>query len=272
VRGRRLPAHDRGLLEAFAAHAAAVLEFQRLSLRAREAVELQHGNAIRTALLAAVSHDLRTPLAMIKAAVSSLRQPDVEFAPEDIAELLAAIEDGADRLAGLISNLLDVSRLQSGVITPKLVEVALDEVVPRALETLPSDRIVLDIDESLPMVTTDVGLLERIVVNVVQNALTHSASSQPVVVSASTRSGRLGVAGGERAVVELRVIDRGRGVPDQAKQRMFAAFQRLGDAPAGTGVGLGLAVARGFAEALSGSLEAEDTPGGGLTMVLTFPA
>ena len=268
MRGRRLSADDRRVLEAFAAQAAVMLERQRLRVRARQAADLAHGNAVRTALLAAVSHDLRTPLASIKAAASSLRQPDVQFAPEDEAELLATVEDGVDRLEGLIGNLLDVTRLQTGAVRPLVQQIAVDEVVPRALVGLAADRVKLELDEALPMLRTDPGLLERIVANVVQNALTHSDSDLPVLVTASARAGAPG------DTIEIRVVDRGRGVPDEAKGRMFAPFQRLGDgggsAGAG-GVGLGLAVARGFAEALGGTLAAQDTPGGGLTMVLVLP-
>jgi two-component system sensor histidine kinase KdpD len=261
LHGRTLPADDRRMLEAFAAQAAALLERQRLRQRAREAADLAHGNAVRTALLAAVSHDLRTPLASVKAAISSLRQPDVRFAPEDEAELLATVEEGADRLESLIENLLDVTRLQTGAVQPLVTRIALDEVVPRALAGLPPERVRLEIDEALPMIRTDVGLLERIIANVTQNAVTHSASAQPVVVTASVREG----------TVVIRVVDRGRGVPDAHKDRMFSPFQRVGEAPPGSGVGLGLAVARGFAHALGGTLDAEDTPGGGLTMVLALP-
>ncbi|AXI79838.1 sensor histidine kinase [Peterkaempfera bronchialis] len=265
--GRVLPAADRRVLGAFAAQAAVVLERRRLSEEAAAARRLAEGNRIRTALLAAVSHDLRTPLAGIKAAVSSLRSEDVEWGPEDEAELLAGIEAGADRLDHLINNLLDMSRLQTGTVTPLLQEVDLDEVVPAALGGVPPDRVQLDIPETLPMVPADPGLLERAVANVVENAVKYSGDGHPVLVAASVL--RL-ADGGDR--VELRIADRGPGVPDEAKDRIFEPFQRYGDAPRGTGVGLGLAVARGFVEAMGGSITAEDTPGGGLTMVLTLPS
>ncbi|MFI6107145.1 ATP-binding protein [Streptomyces sp. NPDC051310] len=260
--GRVLPAEDRRVLGAFAAQAAVVLDRQRLVDEAEEARRLAERNKIRTALLAAVSHDLRTPLAGIKAAVSSLRADDVEWSDEDRAELLAGIEDGADRLHHLVGNLLDMSRLQTGTVTPLLRPVDLDEVVPMALGGVPDGSVGLDIPESLPMVVVDTGLLERAVANIVENAVKHSPAGTPVTVAASALGGR----------VELRVADRGPGVPDDAKERIFEPFQRLGDAPRGAGVGLGLAVARGFAEAMDGTLTAEDTPGGGLTMVLTLRA
>ncbi|MFD4832387.1 ATP-binding protein [Streptomyces uncialis] len=260
--GRVLPAEDRRVLAAFAAQAAVVLDRQRLQQEAERARTLAEGNRIRTALLAAVSHDLRTPLAAIKAAVSSLRSDDVAWSDDDEAELLAAIEEGADRLDNLVGNLLDMSRLQTGTVQPLIREIDLDEVVPMALGGVPEDSVGLDIPESLPMVRVDPGLLERAVANIVENAVKYSPEGQRVLVAASTLGDR----------VELRVVDRGPGVPDDAKDRIFEPFQRYGDAPRGAGVGLGLAVARGFAEAMSGTLAAEDTPGGGLTMVLTLTA
>ncbi|MEV6113715.1 sensor histidine kinase KdpD [Streptomyces sp. NPDC052109] len=259
--GRVLPAADRRVLAAFAAQAAVVLDRQRLQSQADRAKELAEGNRIRTALLAAVSHDLRTPLAGIKAAVTSLRSDDVEWSARDQAELLQAIEEGADRLDHLVGNLLDMSRLQTGTVTPIIRETDLDEVVPMALGGVPEDSVELDIPETLPMVYVDRGLLERAVANVVENAVKYSPPGGKVLVSASALADR----------VEVRVVDRGPGVPDEAKGRIFEPFQRYGDAPRGVGVGLGLAVARGFAEAVSGTLLAEDTPGGGLTMVLAVP-
>ncbi|WP_329315358.1 MULTISPECIES: sensor histidine kinase KdpD [unclassified Streptomyces] len=259
--GRVLPAEDRRVLGAFAAQAAVVLDRQRLVDEAEKSRELAEANRIRTALLAAVSHDLRTPLAGIKASVSSLRSDDVEWSEDDKAELLEGIEDGADRLAALIGNLLDMSRLNTGTVVPLIRETDLDEVVPMALGGVPEDSVALDIPETLPMVAVDRGLLERAVANIVENAVKYSPDGQPVHVSASALASR----------VELRVVDRGPGVPDEAKNRIFEPFQRHGDAPRGAGVGLGLAVARGFTEAIGGTLTAEDTPGGGLTMVITLP-
>ncbi|MFI9781766.1 DUF4118 domain-containing protein [Streptomyces sp. NPDC051956] len=259
--GRVLPAEDRRVLAAFAAQAAVVLDRQRLQSQADQSRTLAEGNRIRTALLAAVSHDLRTPLAGIKAAVSSLRSDDVAWSEEDHAELLEGIEEGADRLDHLVGNLLDMSRLQTGTVSPLIREIDLDEVVPMALGGIPENSVELEIPESLPMVTVDPGLLERSVANLVENAVKYSPSGERVLVSASAIADR----------VEVRVVDRGPGVPDEAKDRIFEPFQRYGDAPGGAGVGLGLAVARGFAEAMGGKLGAEDTPGGGLTMVLTLP-
>ncbi|MEU9343612.1 sensor histidine kinase KdpD [Streptomyces sp. NPDC048278] len=260
--GRVLPAEDRRVLAAFAAQAVVVLDRRRLQEEAEQARALAEGNRIRTALLAAVSHDLRTPLAGIKAAVTSLRSDDVDWSEEDRAELLEGIEEGADRLDHLVGNLLDMSRLQTGTVTPIVHDTDLDEVVPMALVGVPDGSVDLDVPETLPMVAADAGLLERSVANLVENAVKYSPSDRPVLVSASAIADR----------VEVRIVDRGPGVPDEAKERIFEPFQRYGDAPRGAGVGLGLAVARGFAEAMGGTLNAEDTPGGGLTMVLTLRA
>ncbi|MDG4859204.1 sensor histidine kinase KdpD [Streptomyces sp. T-3] len=260
--GRVLPAEDRRVLAAFAAQAAVVLDRQRLQDEAGQARALAEGNRIRTALLAAVSHDLRTPLAGIKASVTSLRSEDVAWSEADQAELLEGIEDGADRLDHLVGNLLDMSRLQTGTVSPLIRDIDLDEVVPMALGGVPDGSVQLDIPETLPMVEVDKGLLERAVANIVENAVKYSPADDPVAVSASAIADR----------VEVRVVDRGPGVPDDAKDRIFEPFQRHGDAPRGAGVGLGLAVARGFVESMGGTLNAEDTPGGGLTMVLTLRA
>ena len=188
----------------------------------------------------------------------------MRWEPEDEAELLATIEESTDRLDGLVANLLDMSRLQTGVVTPLIRSVALDEVVPAALAGVPADRVEVDVPETLVPVSADAGLLERALANVVENAVRYSRA-RVLVTASELRFGR----GPSR--VELRVADRGPGIPDEAKERIFEPFQRLGDAPRGGGVGLGLAVARGFVAAMGGTLHAEDTPGGGLTMVFALP-
>jgi two-component system, OmpR family, sensor histidine kinase KdpD len=259
MRGRVLPAADRRVLAAFAYQAAAALDRQRLAEQARHARRLADGNKIRTALLAAVSHDLRTPLASIKASVGSLRS-GFPWDPADEAELLATIEESADRLDRLVANLLDMSRLQTGVVNPLARSVSIDEVLQPSLANVSADQVKVDVPENLPPVIADPGLLERSLANVVENAVRHGGA-EPIRISA----------GAHGDVVELRVTDRGPGVPDAAKARMFEPFQRLGDRPRGDGVGLGLAVARGFAEAIGGDLHAEDTPGGGLTMIFRLP-
>uniref|UniRef100_UPI000368AC22 ATP-binding protein n=1 Tax=Nocardiopsis salina TaxID=245836 RepID=UPI000368AC22 len=263
LKGRMLPAADRGVLWAFAAHIAIALEHQRLEWDAAEARGQAAGNRIRTALLAAVSHDLRTPLTSIKASLSSLRATDIELDPQDRDDLLETAEESTDRLNQLIDNLLDMSRVQTDSVRPNLRAVGLEEVVPAALLGLSRRAVRVDVPDDLPRVNADAGLLERAVANVVGNAVGHNPDpAAPVLVNASAHGDE----------VQLRVVDRGPGVSDEGKQRMFEAFQRLGDAPKGTGVGLGLAVARGFVETMQGGLAPEDTPGGGLTMVFTLRA
>lgn len=262
LKGHTLNASDRRVADAFAAHALAVLERDALMRQAEEAKRLAAVDALRTSILAALSHDLRTPLAGIKAGISSLRQTDVEWTAEQRSELMATVEDSADRLNVILTNLLDLSRLQTGAVRPLRDEVDIGDVVSRAVKALPPHRVDIAIDESVPPVIADGGLLERVVANVIENAERHSPQDSPVRVSAAHVGDR----------VQLQVSDSGPGVPDSEKQQIFRPFQRLGDAPDGDGIGLGLAVARGFAEALGGTLEAEDTPGGGLTMVLSVPA
>ena len=262
VTGRDLSTSDTRVLAALAAQLGALIERERLRGQAATARVERARSDIRSALLAALSHDLRTPLASIKASVGPLRTPDLPLSDADRAELLAGIEHSADRLQGLIDNLLDLSRLDAGALVLRTGPVALDEVVPRALSGIADERVEVDIRPTLPLVRADAGLVERIIANLTENALRHCPPDESVRLTAGTVKDR----------VVLRVIDRGPGVPKDRLDRIFEPFQRLGDAPAGQGIGLGLAVARGFAEANDGTLEAEQTPGGGLTMVLTLPA
>ena len=262
--GRTLPASDRRVLVAFAEQAAVALQQHRLAAQAAEADRLAAANSMRTALLAAVSHDLRTPLAGIKAASSALRSPDLDLTEIDRAELVATIDESADRLTGLVDNLLDMSRLQAGAVTPTLAPTDVPTAVHRALAWLEEpdlERVELDRLEEFPPVLADSGLLERVLANLVGNAVRH-APSGPVAVTGGLVDDH----------VELRIVDHGPGVAPADQERLFAPFQRLGDSPAGHGVGLGLAVARGLTEAMGGTVTVEDTPGGGLTMAVTLPA
>jgi two-component system sensor histidine kinase KdpD len=249
-----------GLLAGFAAQIAAALDRERLRTQAAQAEALAEGNRMRTALLAAVSHDLRTPLASIKASVSSLRQTDVAWTESDQQDLLATIEENADRLDGLIGNLLDMSRLHTGSLQPFLRPITIDEVAPVALRGLdaPAD-VRLEVPDGIPLMLADPGLLERVLANVFANALQHSPAGRPPVLRAHQAAG----------TVVLDVIDHGPGVPDEQKSRIFEPFQRFDERKAG--VGLGLAVARGFTETMGGTIVAADTPGGGLTVRITLP-
>ncbi|MGQ0465912.1 MAG: sensor histidine kinase [Sporichthyaceae bacterium] len=254
-------AADRRLLSRLAAAAARSAQAQRVAADAAQAQQLAEVDRLRSALLAAVGHDLRTPLAGIKAAASSLRQLDVEWSAEERAEFLAQIEDSADRLADLLANLLAMSRLQAGVLSVQRRSVGLDEVVAQALLGFGEDEILVDVPEDLPLLDTDPGLLERVVANLASNAARFAPAGSPVVVR-----GRLDP-GGEALV--LTVVDTGPGVAPADWATMFAPFQRLDDR--GGGVGLGLAIARGFTEALGGTLTPAQTPGGGLTMTVRLP-
>ncbi|WP_256839890.1 sensor histidine kinase [Ornithinimicrobium faecis] len=252
------------LLAAYAAHAAAVITRVDLQREAQTARALARDNRARTALLSAVSHDLRTPLAGIKAAIGSLRATDVQFSPEDEADLMAAVEDSADRLEHLIDNLLDMSRLQVGALVARPAPTDLGEVVPGCIDGLSQpDRVTWDLGQGARWVQADAGLLDRVLGNLLENALRHTPTGRPVHVATHAVQGR----------VQVRVADAGPGLPAADLDRIFLPFQRRGDAPAGPGhgVGLGLAVARGLAEAMDGTVEAEETPSGGLTMVVELP-
>jgi two-component system sensor histidine kinase KdpD len=268
VSGQRSSA-TASLLAGFTAQAVAALDRARLRTQAAQAEALAEGNRMRTALLAAVSHDLRTPLASIKASVSSLRQTDVAWTPEDEADLLATVEQNADRLDTLIGNLLDMSRLQTGSLAPFLRPTAVDEVAPVALRGLDgAGQVRIMVPDGLPLVKADPGLLERVLANLFSNALRHTPPGNPAKYPALVAREAADDGGPGRVIIE--VIDHGPGVPSKAKERIFEPFQRLDDRT--PGVGLGLSVAKGFTEAMGGTIEAVDTPHGGLTMRLKLLA
>ena len=261
--GSVIEADEERLVSAFASHASAILTRDELLAQARAARSLAKDSRTRTALLAGVSHDLRTPLASIKAAVSSLRQDDIAWSAADEAEFLESIEESADRLNAMVGNLLDMSRLQTGSVTAHLQDLHLLDVLKPAISALGDQgrRVRTWIPKDLQLFRADAGLLDRVLANVLENALRHSPGRQEVVVSGSVIGNRL----------QIRVVDRGIGVPDRLKEEIFAPFRRLEDSGRGDGVGLGLAVARGLTEAMDGTLSAEDTPGGGLTIVIDLP-
>lgn len=262
LRGRALPAADRRVLEAVAGQALLALRQQRMAAAAAAAERKAEATELRTTLLSAVGHDLRTPLTSIKAAIGSLRAPDLSLSDEDTEELMEAVELSADRLAGLIDNLLDSSRLATGAVTPHLRPVGYDEVVAHALSNVDnSQKVQVSVDARLPSVQADPGLLERVIANVLDNALRHGGGDVSARASAHSE------------FVELRIVDHGKGLRKGAAESAFAPFQRLGgDRDSTPGVGLGLSVAKGFTEAMGGTVRAEDTPGGGLTVVISLPA
>ncbi len=267
--GRSLPANDRRVLTAVAKQAAGLVRQRELVEEAGKAEAIEKADELRRSLLSAVSHDLRTPLAAAKASVSSLRSDDVGFSAEDTAELLATVEESVDQLTALVDNLLDSSRLAAGVLRPQLKRVYLEEVVQRALLSISRgatgfgarglNRIKVDIGDGVVM--ADAGLLERVLANLIDNALRYAPDSMVRV-----NAGRVG----DRMLIN--VVDEGPGVPQGTEEQLFEPFQRMGDRDNKYGVGLGLSVARGFTEAMGGTISATDTPGGGLTIVVDLAA
>jgi two-component system, OmpR family, sensor histidine kinase KdpD len=267
--GRKLSARDRRVLSAVARQAAGLIRQRELALEASRAEAIVRADELRRSLLSAVSHDLRTPLAAAKVAVSSLRAEDVAFSPADTAELLATIEESIDQLTALVGNLLDSSRLAAGVVHPDLRRVYLEETVQRALISIGKgatgfyrsaiDRVKVDVGDAVAL--ADAGLLERVLANLIDNALRYAPNCVVRV-----NAGRVG----DRVLIN--VIDEGPGIPHGTEEQIFGAFQRLGDHDNTTGVGLGMSVARGFVEAMGGTIAAGDTAGGGLTVLVDLPA
>jgi two-component system, OmpR family, sensor histidine kinase KdpD len=258
----RLSADDRRILDAFAAKLAEALERRSLAEAAAAATARTQADELRTAILRAVSHDFRSPLASIKASATSLLQDDIDWSAAARREFAHTIDEEADRLDRLVGNLLDMSRIETGTLDVTTRPVGLEEVIASALDSLsqPTHRVIVDIADDLPTAVADPGLFERVVANLVSNALDHSSPDTTVRVEAASVA--------DHAI--LRVVDRGPGVPPDDRDRILGAFQRLDDH--GTrGVGLGLAVTRGFVTAMHGQLSIEDTPGGGLTVTLALP-
>jgi len=263
LRGARLEGSDRRILAAIVTQLEAALEHRELADEAEALKPLAETDRVRSALLAAVGHDLRRPLAAATAAVTSLSSPGIRLSRSDRAELLATAQAGLENLDSLVTNLLDVSRVQAGVLAVNLRPIDIDDVLPSALEELgvAPGGVVLDAVEAVPPVNADPVLLQRVVVNLLANALRYAPAGAPPRLAVS--------AFGDD--VQLRVVDTGPGVPDERKDEIFQPFQREGDTDNSTGIGLGLALSRGFVEGMGGTLGAEDTPGGGLTMVVTLP-
>jgi two-component system sensor histidine kinase KdpD len=263
LHGRELQASDRRLLAVIVAQIAAALAHANLEETARGVAPLVAADRVRSALLAAVGHDLRRPLTAATAAVTGLRARDATLSAHDRDELLATAEESLDSLAQLLTDLLDVSRVQAGVLGVSLIDVDLDDLLPAVLDELgigPAE-VDLDIPAELPAFSADPVLLDRVLVNLLSNALRYSPPGQRVVVSASSFAD----------TVQLRVVDRGPGIPADRRDDVFVPFQRLGDTDNLTGLGLGLALSKGFVEGMGGTLDTEETPGGGLTMVVTLP-
>ncbi|MEE1622871.1 ATP-binding protein [Zafaria sp. J156] len=263
LHGADLPASERRLLTVVAAQISAALEHQRLTATAEEIEPIAASDRVRGALLSALSHDLRRPLAAASAAVGGLRAAGKKLSSEDKRELLDTADDSLTALAALVSDLLDVSRLQAGALTLTTMPTDPAEAIAPALDELklgPSDvRLALGHENSTA--EADPVLLQRVIVNLLANATRYSPPDQPVTVTTSTFDQRL----------EIRIIDHGPGVTPDRHDDIFLPFQRLGDTDNTSGLGLGLALSRGFIEAMHGTLTPEDTPGGGLTMVISIP-
>lgn len=261
--GRALAASDRRLLAAIAAQLDTALGFRDLTAVASEVAPLAEADRVRTALLAAVGHDLRRPLAAATAAVTGLRSADVDWSSEDRNDLLETAEQSLGSLAGLVTDLLDVSRLQAGVLGVAVRPVGVEDVVLPALEELglgPAD-VELDLPEEPVQILADPGLLQRVLVNLLANAQRFNPAGQQVVLSVSRFA----------STADIRIIDTGPGISEQRRGEVFVPFQRLGDTDNQAGLGLGMALSKGFAEGMGGTLDVEDTPGGGATMVITLP-
>ena len=262
INGPALTATDHRLLTAFVGQLSKALEQRELRHIAMEANALAKADELRTAILRAVSHDLRSPLASIKASVSSLRQTDIDW-PQDVREdFLAAIESDTDRLTGIITNLLDLSRIEAGVLRPVLRAMSLEEILPIAVQGLDARRISLDIPQDLTDVESDPALLERALANLMGNALTWSPADKPIIVQAHERDG----------FVQIHIIDYGIGIPQNQRKTVLQPFHRLNDTTSSGGLGLGLAIADRLIASMNGRLELRDTPGGGLTAVVILPS
>ena len=252
LHGRDLEASERRLLQVIAAQIDQAIEHGALARAASEAGELAETDRVRSALLAAVGHDLRRPLTSASAAISALRSSELELPAAEREELLDTAAESLDALAALVTNLLDVSRVQAGALAVKLAPTEVADVVFPALDELGlgPGAVELDLADDLPPVLADAVLLQRVIVNLLANAVRHSPPGERVRLAASTF----------RASVELRVVDRGPGIPPERRDEVFTPFQRLGDTDNDAGLGLGLALSKGFVEGMDGMLEVEDTP------------
>jgi two-component system, OmpR family, sensor histidine kinase KdpD len=255
---------ERRVLATFANQAALAVERGQQEEQRNRAVALQETDRLRTALLNSVSHDLRTPLASIKASASSLLDREIRWSDSERDEFLAIINTETDRLTRLVHNLLDMSRIEAGALDPRLVESSVGEVVGpvvRRARVASGQRVDVDVPEELPPVLVDPVRLDQVLTNLLDNARSYAADG-PVQVVVRPVGG----------TVELRVVDHGPGIPDPERERVFDQFYRLkggGRRPEGTG--MGLAICRGIVEAHDGTLLVETTPGGGATFVLTLP-
>lgn len=264
LHGPALAASDQRVLAVIVAQLAASLEHQDLADAAALIEPIAASDRVRGALLNALSHDLRRPLASATAAVGGLRAAAEHLSSEDREELITTADESLASLTTLVTDLLDVSRLHAGAVTLAEIETDPGQVIASALDELAlgPDDISLDLNHEAAVIIVDPVLLHRSIVNLLTNAHRYAPVGSPVHVSTSTFADRL----------EIRVVDHGPGIPEEKRDGVFVPFQRLGDTDNSTGLGLGLALSRGFIEAMHGTLTPEHTPGGGLTMVISLPA
>jgi two-component system sensor histidine kinase KdpD len=254
---------ERRVLATFANQAALAVEWGQQEEQRNRALALQETDRLRTALLNSVSHDLRTPLASIKASASSLLDREVRWDDAERDDFLATINTEADRLTRLVHNLLDMSRIEAGALDPRLVESSVAEVTgppARRARAASGQRVEVDVPEELPPILADPVRLDQVLTNLLDNARSYAAGSPVQVVARQAGD-----------TVELRVVDHGPGIPVPERERVFDQFYRVESGRRPEGTGMGLAICRGIVLAHGGTLRVETTPGGGASFVLTLP-
>ena len=253
----------RRFLPALASLVAVAIDRERLAREAVEAEALRRSDTIKTALLQAVSHDLRSPLTAIRVAAESLENPALSLDQEDRAGLLETVRLEVDRLERVVGNLLDLSRLQAGAAEPNRELWAVEDLIAQALDQLGPDarRVEVALPADAPVVEVDAIQIERVLVNLIENALKFSPPDEVVHVRVKTT----------RSEVLVRIVDRGPGIPEEELERIFEPFGRAPGAEERSGSGLGLAIAKGFAEGNGGRVWAESRQGQGASFVLALP-
>jgi two-component system sensor histidine kinase KdpD len=266
---------ERRVLRAFADQLALAVERDRLARSAMEAEVYRETDHIRRSLLAAVSHDLRTPLAAIKASVTDLLGADAEHNAADVREALESVNGETDRLASMIANLLDMSRIEGGMLHAQLQDVDLAEVLAECAERIrrrwPVVSVALQVGDEATLVRADPVFLDRVCANVLENAAKAAARAAPAGAPAievtAVREG-----GPEVGRVVVAVADHGRGVPAAVRGQLFYPFYRATEPAPARGTGLGLAICKGFLALMGGEIWVGDTPGGGATFRFSLPA
>src|SRR5215217_2863453 len=258
-------AEDQQTLTTFVDQAALALERARLSAEAAQAAALTQSDELKSALLAAVSHDLRTPLASIKASATSLLDNSVEWDRETRQDFLEAIDEETDRLTLMVSNLLDLSRIEGGALRPQKDWYDIDELIAdvrtRLASRTRSHPLTITVEPDLPLLRFDYVQIAQVLVNLIENAVKHTADGTTIVVAAHQVPG----------AIEISVHDDGPGIPREHQLRLFDKFYRVYAARTVPGAGIGLAISKGLVEAHGGSIWVESEPGSGTTFRFTLP-